>query len=411
MRDSPLYIPLWRNRNFRLVFGATTFTNLGDGVLAVAFPWFATLLTRDAVLIGMVAAARQLPWLLFALPAGVLADRFDRRVILLVADACRLLLALAAVALALYAPSGDGAVYALAALCFLLGAAEVVRDNTAQSFLPNLVAPSQLEQANGLLWSTEQLAGQFAGPPLAGLLIGFAVFLPFGVEAAMLALALALVAAIRLPKLARGAPQGFGPALREGLRWLWRHQSLRRLALVLGAYNFIGSMFYAVLVLYAQDVLGLDAFGFGQLMAIQAVGGLAGSLLGPQILRRIGSTAGLLSGLGSFTLCAAIMAASAQFWLIAALLLVEAFGNMLWNITSVSYRQRVIPDALLGRVNAAFRFFGTGPSALGSLAGGAVVALGAGLGQVAALHLVYAVIAAAASMLLLYCAARLRLTE
>lgn len=404
-------IVLWRNRNFRLALTAATFTNLGDGVLAVAFPWFATLLTRDPVLVGLVAAARQLPWLLFALPAGVLADRFDRRILLLIADACRLLLALAAVALALYAPSGDGAVLLLAALCFLLGAAEVVRDNTAQSLLPNLVATAQLEQANGLLWSTEQLAGQFVGPPLAGLLIGFAIFLPFGVEAAVLALALALVAAIRLPKLPRGAPQAFGPALREGLRWLWTHQSLRRLALVLGAYNFIGSMFYAVLVLYAQDVLGLDAFGYGQLMAIQAAGGLAASLLGPQILRRIGSTAGLLSGLGSFTICAAVMGVSANFWLIAALLLAEAFGNMLWNITSVSYRQRVIPDALLGRVNAAFRFFGTGPSALGSLAGGAVVVLGARFGQVAALHLLYAVIATLAGALLIYCALRLRLVE
>jgi MFS family permease len=403
--------PLWRNRNFRLVFGATTFTNLGDGVLAVAFPWFATLLTRDAVLIGMVAAARQLPWLLFALPAGVLTDRFDRRNVLLVADFCRLLLALTAVALALYGPSGDGAVVLLAGLCFLLGAAEVVRDNTAQSFLPNLVAPSQLEQANGLLWSTEQLAGQFVGPPLAGLLIGFAVFLPFGVEAAVLALALALVAAVRLPKGVRGAPQAFGPALREGLFWLWRHHSLRRLALVLGAYNFIGSMFYAVLVLYAQDVLGLDAFGYGQLIAVQAVGGLAASLIGPPILRRIGSTAGLLSGLGSFAICAAVMGVSANFWLVAALLLIEAFGNLLWNITSVSYRQRVIPDALLGRVNAAFRFFGTGPSALGSIAGGGVVVLGAGLGQAGALHLVYGVIAAAAAALWIYCLLRLRLLE
>jgi MFS family permease len=402
---------LWKNRNFQLVFSASSFTNLGDGVLAVAFPWFATLLTRDPLLIGLVAAARQLPWLLFALPAGVLADRFDRRNLILLADACRLLLALAAVALALSGAQGTGAVLLLTALCFALGAAEVVRDNTAQSFLPNLVSKPQLEQANGLLWSTEQLAGQFIGPPLAGYLIGFAIFLPFGIEAAFLALAIALIAAIRLPKAAALPRQAFGPALREGLAWLWSHQSLRRLALVLGAYNFIGSMFYALLVLYAQDVLGLDAFGYGQLMAIQAAGGLAASLAGPWILRRIGSTLGLLSGLSAFTLCAAIMGASANFWLIAALLLAEAFGNMLWNIASVSYRQRIIPDALLGRVNAAFRFFGTGPSALGSVAGGLVVVMGARLGQTAALHLLYAVIAALAASLLVYSALRLRLIE
>lgn len=404
-------LALWRNRNFRLLFGATTLTNLGDGLLAVAFPWFATLLTRDPVLVGMVAAARQLPWLLFALPAGVLADRFDRRNIVLIADLCRLGFALAAVALAVMAPQGSGAIYLLAGLCFLLGAAEVVRDNTAQSYLPNLVAKPQLEQANGLLWSTEQLAGQFVGPPLAGLLIGFAVFLPFGVEAALLALAVALVARIRLPKADPPPAQAFGPALRQGLSWLWAHPSLRRLALVLGAYNFIGSMFYAILVLYAQDVLGLDAFGFGQLMAVQAVGGLTASLAGPWILRRIGSTAGLLSGLGSFTLCAAVMGFSANLWLISALLLAESFGNMLWNIASVSYRQRVIPDALMGRVNAAFRFFGTGPSALGSVAGGLVVGVGAAIGQTFALHLLYGVVAGLAAALLIYCVWRLRLIE
>ncbi len=401
---------LWKNRNFRLLFVATGFTNLGDGVLAVAFPWLAALLTRDPLLISMVAAARQLPWLLFSLPAGVLADRFNRRNILIVADMIRLLLAFAAVALAVMAPEGRFAVLLLAGLTFLLGAAEVVRDNTAQTILPNLVASPQLESANGLLWSTEQLAGQFAGPPLAGLLIGFAIALPFGVEAAVLALAIALVAAIRLPNLARtAAPQAFGPALREGIHWLWTHPVLRRLALVLGAYNFIASMFYAILVLYAQDVLALNAFGFGRLLAMQALGGFAASLLGPDLLRRTGPTVGLLFGLSAFTLCATTMALSASVALISLVLILESFGGMLWNIASVSYRQRNIPNALLGRVNAAFRFFGTGPSAAGSLTGGALVWLAHPFGASFALHLLYGIIAASAGCLLAYSAIRLRL--
>lgn len=400
---------LWRNRNFRYLFAASAFTNLGDGILAVAFPWFATLLTRDPVLIGMVAAARQLPWLLFSLPAGVLTDRFNRRNILLCADAVRLLLALAAVALAVSAPTGNGAVVLLAALTFLLGSAEVVRDNTAQTILPNLVAAPQLEQANGLIWSTEQLAGQFIGPPLAGYLIGLAIALPFGVESAALALAIALVSAIRMPPLQKAAPQAFGSALKEGLAWLWQHQILRRLALVLGAYNFIGSMFYALLVLYAQDVLQLTAFGYGRLIAMQAVGGLAGSLIGPAVLRRIGPTAGLFCGLVAFTICATAMALTASVVLISALMMVEAFGNMLWNIASVSYRQRMIDTRLMGRVNAAFRFFGTGPGAAGSLAGGAVLVVAAGFGTTGALHVLYGVVAIGAALLLGYSAMRLRL--
>jgi Na+/melibiose symporter-like transporter len=400
---------LWHNRNFRLLFSASAFTNLGDGILAVAFPWFATLLTRDPLLIGMVAAARQLPWLLFSLPAGVLTDRFDRRNILLCADAVRLALALAAVSLAMAAPQGNTAVYLLIGLTFLLGSAEVIRDNTAQTILPNLVEVPQLEQANGLIWSTEQLIGQFIGPPLAGYLIGFAIALPFGIEAAALALAIGLVSAIRMPRVEKAAPQAFGPALKEGLLWLWNHRILRRLALVLGFYNFIGSMFYAVLVLYAQEVLQLSAFGYGRLMAAQAVGGLAGSLLGPAVLRRIGPTAGLLSGVIAFTICAGAMALTASLWLISVLLMLEAFGNMLWNIASVSYRQRTIATTMMGRVNAAFRFFGTGPAAAGSFTGGAVLVLAASFGATGALHVLYGVVAAAALAMLIYSAIRLRL--
>ncbi len=402
-------LSLWRNRNFRLLFAASGFTNLGDGLLAVALPWFATLLTRDPLLIGLVSAARHLPWLLVSLPAGVISDRFNRRNILLVCDVTRLALMLAVVSLALAPPEGV-AIYLLAGLAFLLGAAEVLRDNTAQTILPNLVATAQLEQANGLIWSTEQLAGQFFGPPLAGLLIGFAVALPFGAEAALLALGFGLVAQIRLAPVVPLPPQRFLPALKQGLGWLWSHAVLRRLALVLGAFNFLGAMFYALLVLYAQDVLGLTAFGYGQLLAVQAVGGFAGSLLGPAILRGIGPNLGLIAGLGAFTLCAAAMALSANLPLIAGLLFVESFGNMLWNIASVSYRQRTIPDALLGRVNAAFRFFGTGPSAAGSLAAGGILVAAATLGPVPALHLLYAVTACCAGTLLVYAALRLRLT-
>lgn len=400
--------PLWQNRNFRLLFTASACTNMGDGLLAVAFPWFATLLTRDPLLIGLGAAARQAPWLLLALPAGVITDRFNRRNILLWCDLLRLLLALAAAALALTAKDGS-AVYILIALTFLLGSAEVLRDNTAQTILPNLVSSQQLERANGLIWSTEQLAGQFIGPPLAGAMIGFAIALPFGAEAALLAMAIGLVSLIRLAPVPTVAPQPFLPALKQGLHWLWTHTTLRRLALVLGAYIFIGSMFYALLVLYAQDVLHLSAVGYGWLLAVQAVGGLAGSLAGPGILRRIGPSAGLMCGLVSFTLCATTMALMAAPVVIAATLFLESFGNMLWNIASVSYRQRSIPDLLLGRVNASFRFVGTGPGAAGSVAGGVLVVAMASLGPTSALHLLYAVVAACAFGLLIYSALRLRL--
>lgn len=144
------------NRNYRLLFSASATSNLADGIALVAIPWLATLFTRDPVLVAAVATAGRLPWLLFALPAGVWTDRADRRQLMVRADLARVALALCLVGLILSAPplplaedAGLTPVLALACLAFLLGTAEVVRDNAAQTVLPSLVRPDDLEDANG----------------------------------------------------------------------------------------------------------------------------------------------------------------------------------------------------------------------------------------------------------------------
>lgn len=400
---------IWQNHNFRRLFGATCLTNLGDGLLAVAVPWLATTLTQNPVIIGLVAAMREVPWLLFALPAGVVTDCFDHRRLLMACDAARIVLVLALAALAYTATPHAASIALLLALTFALGAIEVLRDNTGQSFLPAVVEKEQLEQANGLLWGAEHATGQFIGPPLAGVLIGVALAAPFGVQAALLAGAVAMMGRLALPRMAAKPRQPFGPALREGVVWLWRHPILRRLAITLGIYNFIGSLFWAVLVLYGQRVLGLNAAQYGSLLAATAVGGLLGSVLGPAVLRRLPAGAGLFVGLIGFITAALILALSSSVIVVAAALMAEAFCNMLWNLTTVSYRQRHIPAPLMGRVNAAYRFFGTGPAAFGSVTAGLLVAAASGLGPEAALRLPYALAAFGAGLILLYAAFRLRL--
>ena len=401
---------LWRNRNFRLLFASAALTNLGDGLVAVAVPWLATLLTQDPFLIGLVATARHLPWVVFALPAGVITDRFDHRRILIVADGLRMALALVLLTLALTAQPGTAPVLAMAALSFLLGSAEVLRDNTAQTFLPNVVEKSQLEQANGALWSTEQLAGQFIGPPLAGALIGISVALPFGIETVVLAGAVVLITTMVLPRRAQNTPHlPMLAALKEGMGWLWRDTALRRLAFVLGGFNFLGYGFWAVFVLYGQKVLGLDAFGYGGFLTLAACGGLAATLTGPQILTQISPTAAILIGMVGFTIVCSVLALHAPFYICAAAMVLDGFTGMLWNIAQVSYRQRHIPPPLLGRVNAAFRFIGTGPAAFGAFTFGALISLAAPYGDVQAVLLPYGIAAIAAAALTLYAALRLRI--
>ena len=397
--------PLFRERNFRFLFTASAFTNLGDGILAVALPWAATLMTDNPLLIGLVATARQLPWLLLSLPAGVMTDRFDRRQVILACDGLRLMLALALVTQML---AGAGGIWVLITLTFALGSAEVLRDNTAQTMLPQVVGTGRLEQANGLIWTTEQLGGQFLGPPLAGLLIALSIALPFGFQAGMLALALLLIARLVLPPMERGPRQAFWPALREGMVWLWHHATLRRLAFVLGAFNFLASMVWAVMVLYGQRVLGLDAAGYGLMLSLLAAGGLAGSLFGPRLIARIGPTSALFLGMTGFGMSCLVLAISSSVLLTTIALTVEAFSALIWNIATVSYRQRHIPGPLLGRVNAAYRFFGTGTNPIGAFAGGAIVAAAAPLGQTA-LHLPYAIAFAGTVGMIVYAAFRLRL--
>lgn len=401
---------LWQNRNFRALFASAAATNLGDGVMAVAVPWLATLLTADPILIGVVAMARTLPWVLFALPAGVITDRHDHRRILVAADCSRVGIALALLLLALTASPGTGPVLGMAGLSFLLGSAEVLRDNTAQTFLPEVVDKSQLEAANGALWSTEQLAGQFIGPPLAGLLIGLSIALPFGLHAGLLATGVLLILSMRLPRrMVAGTPTPMLASLQEGMGWLWRNLMLRRLALILGGFNFVGYGFWAVFVLYGQRVLGLDAFGYGTLLTLVACGGLTATLFGPRLLRHISPTQAILFGMFVFPVTSAVLALQAPLWLVSVLLVIDGFGGMLWNIAQVSYRQRHIPAPLLGRVNSAFRFLGTGPAAFGSLTFGALIAWAAPLGTVEAVLVPYAVAAVMGTVLALYAAFSLRL--
>lgn len=401
---------LWKNRNFRALFASSAATNLGDGVMAVAVPWLATLLTSDPVMIGLVAMARSLPWFLFALPAGVITDRYDHRRILVAADCTRVGITFALLLVALTASPGIVPVLMMAGLSFLLGSAEVLRDNTSQTFLPSVVEKSELEAANGALWSTEQLAGQFIGPPLAGLLIGLSIALPFGLHVGLLATGILLVLSMRLPRRAMVAnPTPMLASLKEGMGWLWRNVMLRRLALILGGFNFIGYGFFAVLVLYGQRVLGLDALGYGLVLTLVACGGLTATLIGPRILRHISPTQAILFGMFIFPLTSAALALQAPFWVLMTLLVIDGFAGMLWNIAQVSYRQRHIPSPLLGRVNSAFRFLGTGPAAFGAFTFGALIALADPLGTVGAVLVPYAVAAVIGGILALYAAFFLRL--
>ncbi len=410
------YSLLWSNRNYRLLLSGGAAANLGDGVAAVAMPWLATLLTRDPLMISAVAMAEYLPWLLFALPAGVLTDRADRRLLMIRADCARLALTLCVVAVTLSistAPPSSGEqtepVATLATIAFLLGTAAVVRGNAAQTLLPSIIASDDLERANGQMWSAEQVMGRFVGPPLAGALIAAGIVVPFGFNTAMLALTVGIVWLIALPVRRTTEHRRFWSALLEGLEWMRRNPAILRLAIMLGAINAVSVGGLTILVLYAQEVLHLAATGYGFLLTCGAAGGVLGGLAMPNIARRIGMRASLVLALATFVLLHLLLGLFSSMVLAGLALFLEAAAGMLWNVVTVSYRQRLIPNELLGRVNSVYRFFGWGAMPFGAMGAGFLVSvLEPAVGRVAALHGPYLLGALVGGVMLVYGTLRLR---
>ena len=409
---------LRRNRNFRLVFSASAISNLGDGVSALALPWLATLLTRDAFLVAMVAMAGRLHWFLLSLPAGVLTDRADRRLLMVRADLVRFALTVMIVVLVLSAPAlplpdgtGQAEIMGLCLIAFLLGSAEVLRDNAAQTILPSVVAKQDLEPANGQMWSAERVMGEFIGPPLAGVLIAYVVAVPFGFDAASFALAAGLIWLLALPPRPRTTPPPFRQAFLEGLRWMRANPVILQLAIMLGVVNASYMAGATVLILYAQEVLALNAIGTGLLMTAGAVGSVLGGLIGPRICSRLGLRASMIFGLVAFCTHYTLFALATLPAAAGLAIAIGGFGAMVWNVATVSFRQRIIPDAILGRVNSTYRFFGWGAMPLGALAGGAMVTLAEqDLGRDLALRLPFVAATVGTLIVLAYALTRLKTT-
>lgn len=377
------------------LLSASTLSNLGDGLMSVGVVWLASALTRDATVLALIGFASRLPWLLFALPAGVLADRFDRRRLVASMDVARSAVIFAFVLLLVIVPGGVPTPADLAAgtpppssaplllvglglLALLLGCAEVVRDNSAQTLLPAIVDKRLLEKANGRMWGAEVAMNSFVGPPLAGLLLAFAVVVPFAANAALLAASAVLVYSLsgNFARTGRSGPIAWRAEIAEGFRWLWSHTVLRALALLLGAMNMASALTLAVFVLYAQDVLGLfEGWQYGLLLTGMAAGAIAGSLVADRISDALGRGRSLLlaiSVLGACFIVMGLVPVAVVVWLAA---VVSGVAGVVWNVITVSLRQRIIPDELLGRVNSVYRFFGWGTISIGTLLGGLVVSL------------------------------------
>ena len=391
--DPPTKLPRFRGlgANYWKLWAASVISNLGDGVAQIAYPWLASLLTRDPALIAGVALAQRLPWLLFSLHAGVIVDRGDRRRLMVAMNTIRFAIT---VVVTIAVAADVMVIPALYAAALALGVAEVIYDNCSQTILPRIVPKDQLERANGNMWGAELVMNQFIGPPLGGFLIALAIAVPFGVDAVTFGVSALLMGLIsgsfRTAADAEATPERrpIRKDIAEGVRWLWSHTLIRRFGVLLGIMNGIGTAMFAIEVLFAQEILELDARGFGLLATASAIGGIVGSQLAPNLTKRIGPGPSLYLCLGTGAATGVIIGLTSNAFVVGAMFFAFMFTAVVWNVITVSLRQSVIPDHLLGRVNSVYRLFGWGSMPIGAAIGGALVSLAEpGLGRETALRL------------------------
>ncbi|HHI70596.1 MAG TPA: MFS transporter, partial [Rhodobacteraceae bacterium] len=215
-----------------------------------------------------------------------------------------------------------------------------------------------------------------AGPPLAGLLIAYAVPLPFAVDAVTFAIAAWCVWLIAMPaRTAVKLPNGFWQQMREGMAWIYAHKLILRLAIMLGALNMMHMVAFTVLVLFSQEILELGPAGYGTLLTAGAAGGVIGGIIAPRITSRLGVEASVVIALLVFSAEYLAIYLTSNTYVVATALFVGMLAAVSWSVVTVSLRQRTIPDELLGRVNSIYRFIGWGTMPVGSLIGGGLVAL------------------------------------
>jgi predicted MFS family arabinose efflux permease len=364
-----IVLPARLGVGFRWLLASSWVSNLGDGIAIAAGPLLVASLTDSPLLVAMAATLQWLPPLLFGPLAGALADRLDRRRLVVTVDVVR---ALVLTVLASALLTGRVSIAVVLATLFVLGTAEVFADSTSQTLLPMLVARDDLAVANARLQTGFITVNQLAGPPLGAALFAAGAVWPFASQAVVVGLGAVLVSRIVLPP--HGRPPGVTTHIRhdiaEGFRWVLHHPAVRTLVVTIFTFNITFGAAWSVLVLYATERLGLGAVGFGLLTTIGAAGGLVGTVSYGWITRRVSLGDLMRIGLIVETLTHLGLALATRAWVAMPIFFVFGAHAFIWGTTSITVRQRAVPLALQGRVGSVNLVGVFGGLVVGSTIGG-----------------------------------------
>jgi MFS family permease len=277
---------------FGKLWTASTLSALGTGLTVVAAPLYVSARTSNALIVAATTGVAMLPWLLFALPAGVLVDRVDRRRLMVAVDWAR---AAAMGVLAVAILAGWSSIVLLDLVIFLINTGETAFEPAAQSMVPAVVPRDLLERANGWLVGGLTLSRYMIAGPLGGFLFVVAASIPFFANAVTYAASAVLVGLVGgTYRATRPDTAGRRTRVRtevaEGLRWLLKQRMLRTMAILIGLLNITLAAATAVLVLLAKERLHVGSVGYGSLFTCMAVGSLLGSAVGDRVIRRFTAT-------------------------------------------------------------------------------------------------------------------------
>ncbi|WP_406445759.1 MFS transporter [Streptomyces sp. NBC_00631] len=347
-------------------------SRFGDALRTSALPLLAARLTDAPLAIASVTACGYVPWLLFGLLGGAVADRVDQRRAMWAVDTVRGLLV---AAFALTVALGHASIPLLLLLAFALTTLQTLFDNASTALLPSLVDRHALGAANARLMTGQQIAGGLLGAPLVPLLLAAGAFMPFAADASTYLAAAALVASLRTRPPER-APRPAGSTLRteigEGLRTLWRDRALRAVCVATLLCNIGMGALIATLVLHVTRWLHAGTAGYAAAMTAYSAGSVTGGFLAQRVARRTGQVRALLAA-GTVQTSALLLMGTVRYLgaLVAGMLLLGAM-NMVWNVNQVTLMQQRAPESMTGRIAAAFRTSSTSGAPLGALLGGAV---------------------------------------
>ena len=359
---------------FNRMWASSVVSNLSDGILIAADPLLAITLTDSTVLISATGAMVMLPWLLFAIPIGVLVDRVDRRFILAGANATR-----SAVVglLALLIATDQVTIYWLLFASFVVGVCEVAADTTAQSLIPQILDEKNFEKGNSRLQISETVIQGFVGAPLSGFIYAIAISLPFFINSLGLAVAALLALSIPIKYLqdvrtddVEKEKKKFVADMKFGIKYLYTEKALRRLVLTTASIGVCYSLGTATMVLFIIKELELPQQLFGVILTIQGIGAIAGAFVAPRLSKKFGRSYVMTFGITSSSVVLLLQGFSPNIYIFVALATFGGFAISQWNILLMATYQTVIPNELYGRIHGTRRTLVWGMMPIGSLLGG-----------------------------------------